>query len=206
MKIQTPDAATVDYYERNHKAYDAFSSLIDMSSQRNRFLSYIPGDGIILDLGCGSGRDLVYFLKSGFRAEGMDPSPTMAQLASQRSGVRVFTQAAEQINIVEAYNGIWASASLLHIPKSRFRSVFAKVMAALREGGCLYMSLKEGVGEVRDEGGRYYSLYQIAELEAVISQTSQAKLSEFWFSADDAGRSGTRWLNLLVCKQHNDLA
>lgn len=198
--MRKPDAATVDYYEKNHEAYDLFSSLLDMKPQRDRFLEFVPVGGNILDLGCGAGRDLLHFLSLGYVVEGADPSPAMAQLASRRTGLSISILSAEQIDAIELYDGVWACASLLHVPKSRFDSVIVRIFSALRNGGCFYMSLKEGVGELRSQDGRLFSLYEKDEVEEVLARLPGAKVVDVWFSEDVSKRFSTRWLNFLVCK------
>jgi hypothetical protein len=112
----------------------------------------------------------------------------------------ISTLSAEQVDAVELYDGIWACASLLHVPKLRFDSVIVKIFSALRKGGSFYMSLKEGVGELRSQDGRLFSLYEKDEVEEVLARLPGAKVVDVWFSEDESKRFNTRWLNFLVCK------
>lgn len=106
------------YYDQHAVTFFAQTANVDMTALHERFLSHISPDGLVLDAGCGSGRDAKAFLERGYRVAAFDASPRLAQLASEYLGqavaVHTFTEVAEQ----DCYDGIWACASLLHLSRA----------------------------------------------------------------------------------------
>lgn len=197
-----PDIATLKYYEGTCREYDRFSSSIEMSEQWKSFESMLPPGGTVLDLGCGTGRDIKHFLEAGFIVEGVEPALAMANCARSKTGARIFDLAAEQIAFVEEYDGIWACASLMHMRKSAFFYTLPKIIKSLKPGGSFYFSLKQGVGEARNDDGRLFSFYEMDEIIYLFSLISNAQIVKQWVSKDVAGRRETQWLNIIVKKQN----
>lgn len=198
MKTLIPDADTLKYYENVYEEYARFSSSIDMKEQWSAFASKLPYGSKILDLGCGTGRDIKHFLDLGFKVDGLEPSVAMATYTRLRTGVEVFDLAAEQIEFEEEYDGIWACASLMHMRKSAFAETLPKVVMALKFGGYFYFSLKRGAGEIRNEDGRLFSFYEMEEVVTFLSRIGHIQVVERWTSKDMAGRSETQWINVLI--------
>ncbi|KQM54501.1 SAM-dependent methyltransferase [Sphingomonas sp. Leaf208] len=121
------------------------------------FLDRLPPPGRVLELGCGGGGDTAAMLASGFDVVPTDGSPEMAREASSLLGRPVQVLRFEDLECEEAYDGVWASACLLHVPLADLSTVLARVHRALRPGGFFYASYKAGVGEGRDQFGRYYN-------------------------------------------------
>ena len=108
---------TLKYYDENAKSYSAewSSNFTDNFNFENPsvFISYLPAGSCVLDLGCGHGRDTVYFLEKGYKVKAIDESLEMCKLASKLTGINV-----EQINFLNRnydneFDGVFASASLL---------------------------------------------------------------------------------------------
>lgn len=94
------------YYRHNSAAYVEETVKMDMSANLDQFLSYLQDGGHILDLGCGSGRDILFFIGHGYTVMAMDPAPEFAKLASLLLNQQVITQPAQSINEIEKYDGI----------------------------------------------------------------------------------------------------
>lgn len=77
------------YYTQHAAAYAHTTRTVDMAPLYARFLPHVPAGGLILDAGCGSGRDALAFLQQGYAVEAFDASPELAQLASQHAGIPV---------------------------------------------------------------------------------------------------------------------
>jgi SAM-dependent methyltransferase len=109
------------YYTRNATQFFMDTAHVDMTAFYEQFLSTIPRGGLLLDAGCGSGRDTKEFLSRGYRVVAFDASPEIANLATQHTkhpiGVRTFLEVTEEA----IYDGIWACASLA----SRSRSLIS---------------------------------------------------------------------------------
>jgi hypothetical protein len=100
----------------------------------------------------------------------------------------------------EEFDGIWACASLLHVPAADFPSVASQLADALRLGGSWYMSFKLGAGE-RTVAGRLFVDHTAESLRTVLSDLP-VKMVEAWVSGDmRSGRIGEHWLNVLVIKR-----
>lgn len=138
---------TISYYNENAEAFCVGTRTADMSETRGRFLRYVQLGGSILDAGCGSGRDSKYFLENGYRVVAMDASEEICRLASEYLGQAVECRRFEQITEKGIYDGIWACASLLHVPYAELPETIAKLGEALVDGGVLYASFKYGRGE-----------------------------------------------------------
>lgn len=110
--------ATLDYYNTNAVLFCFDTVDVDMSALRAKFLARLPDVSLILDAGCGSGRDSRAFLAQGYRVSAFDASPELARLASELTGQLVATRTFAQVDEVACYDGIWACASLLHLPET----------------------------------------------------------------------------------------
>ena len=151
---------TLKYYDDNFKAYsdewsNNFTDNFDFEDP-DIFISYLDRDAYILDLGCGHGRDTIYFLNKGYRVKAVDGSIEMCKLASKNTGINV-----EQINFLDMnydneFDGIFASASLLHLNNNDLIIVLKKISKALKENGILLASFKYGELE-RFKGERFFN-------------------------------------------------
>ena len=133
------------------------------------FLSSIPGDGRVLDLGCGPGHWAARIRDTGRTVDAMDASPEMAQLAKDKFDLVVQTTPFEDLTAQNRYDGIWANFSLLHAPRADFPNHLARIHRALRPGGCLSIGMKIGTGEHRDHLGRFYAYYGEQELRDLLT-------------------------------------
>lgn len=127
------------------------------SRDLERFLDLLPRGGCILELGCGGGGDTAAMLVRGFNVVPTDGSPEMAREASAYLGQPVKVLMFEDLADEEAYDGVWASACLLHVPIADLPTILARIRRSLRPGGYFYASYKSGLGEGRDQFGRYYN-------------------------------------------------
>ncbi|MES3057567.1 class I SAM-dependent methyltransferase [Sphingomonas faeni] len=127
------------------------------SRDLERFLDLLPPGGRILELGCGGGGDTAAMLTQGFNVVPTDGSPEMAREASAYLGQPVKVLMFEDLADEKAYDGVWASACLLHVPIGDLPTILARIRRSLRPGGYLYASYKSGLGEGRDQFGRYYN-------------------------------------------------
>ena len=193
---------TTDYYDNNARKY--FDSTVDMDMEPlyERFLPYVPIGGTILDAGCGSGRDTKVFLRRGYVVTAMDASAEMARLASTYTGLQVHHLRFEEMEFTSAFDAIWASASLLHVPRASMHAVLERLIAALTPGGICYMSFKLGDGE-RTEEGRYFNDQTEETLTRALSRFPNISIVEMWTTQDRRpDRSDLIWLNC-ICRKKN---
>lgn len=150
------DDQTLRFYAKNAATY-ATHVTSPTGARLDAFLAKIPAGGSILELGCGNGRDAAYMLSLGFDVEASDGTPELAAEAEKRLGRKVRILRFEDLDALSAYDGIWACASLLHVPADTLVDVLARIRRALRPGGIFTASFKAGSGEGRDDFGRYYN-------------------------------------------------
>ena len=130
---------TLNYYNQNAQSFSDSTLHVDMSALYAEFLPLIPKHGHILDAGCGSARDAMYFKQQGFTVSAFDASPELAKLASNYLQQAVEVKTFQQLNCTNKYDGIWCCASLLHVPKAELPQVFLKLQNALKPNGVLYV-------------------------------------------------------------------
>jgi SAM-dependent methyltransferase len=146
----------VEYYNENATSFFEGSVIADMSCERDRFISFLPKNGKVLDAGCGSGRDTKAFLEKGFDVTAFDASIEMCRLASAHTGIEVKNMRFEDMPYQDEFDGIWASATLLHVPMDQLPVIMKKMNTALKDGGVIYASFKYGDG-TKMRGERIFS-------------------------------------------------
>ena len=192
---------TVGYYNRNAARYVADTAEADLSALRERFLADIPAGGFILDAGCGSGRDSLAFLRRGYRVRAFDAAAEVARIASERIGHPVQVQRFEELDERAAYDGIWACASLLHLPTAELPNALQRLWAALKPDGVLYLSLKHGDGERIDAEGRHFTDATEARLRDWLTALHEIAAINCWLTRDERPDRAETWLNALVRRQ-----
>lgn len=190
--------ASKQFYENHASDYFDQTVMADMSPLYIHFLARIPPGGRILDVGCGSGRDLLAFVKRGFRAEGIDSSETLARMAASYSGTSVKVGDFTQADLDGLYDGIWACASLLHVERDVLFSTLQNLKNALVPGGTIFASVREGSGEKVGNDGRIYTLYGLDELKNELSRVG-LRVDSSWRTQDVVhNRGGLTWINVLA--------
>lgn len=192
---------TINYYDRNAEEFFRETVAIDMSTIYEPFLKQIPAGGKVLDVGCGSGRDSLYFLQKGFDVAAFDASAEMVCKATELSKLNVLQMSFEEMDWTEDFDGIWACASLLHLSKNELGNIFEKLLNALKAGGILYASFKQGTGEAV-ENGRLFSYYAVDELRNILKRVGSNEIEKCWKN-NDARRVKQKqtWINLLIRKE-----
>lgn len=191
---------TLEYYEENSQTFVASTLSVNMSGFYSEFLSLVQPGGHILDLGCGSGRDSREFIKRGFRVTAIDGSPTLCQLAEQVIGQPVLHLQFQDLFYQGEFDGIWACASLLHLPLEQIPDILKKIVVALKPNGVLYLSFKYGHFEgVR--GSRYYTDLDESTLSALITSSGGLRIVKTWLTNDARPESNDRWINMICTNQ-----
>ena len=190
---------TIDYYNQNAEAFVQGTLYADMHEHYNRFLPYLPEQARILDLGCGSGRDTLFFLKQGYSVVPVDGSMEVCKEAERILGFDVRCLRFEDLDYHNEFDGIWACASLLHVPKADIMTVMNKVAEALKPNGVLYASFKYGSGE-GIKGERFFNYYKEDFIDSVLPGAGFI-CKEYWVSNDvRPDRQEEKWLNLIAIK------
>lgn len=159
------DAATLAFYASEAPDYAA-SNLGGVGRHLDPFLERLPPGALVLELGCGSGRDAAHMEALGFRVEPTDGVPEMAAQAEAQLGRPVRVMRFDELDADGQYDGVVAAYSLLHVPRAGLPAVLARVWRAMKPGGWHVATYKTAGGEGRDRLGRYYNYPSEAELRA----------------------------------------
>ena len=193
------DDRTIKFYDQYAEEFFKATVNADVSGLYERFLQYIPEEGHILDLGCGSGRDSKNFIDRGYKVESVDGSSEMCRLASDYIGQKVRCCRFDDIDYRDEFDGIWACSSLLHVRKEEMKKLLPQLAAALKCGGVLYASFKNG-NEEKIEGGRFYSHYTLDELRELAEAEAGMRLQELFLSEDVCPGRTRQWINIILKK------
>lgn len=135
----------------------------------------------ILDFGCGPGRDLAAFRALGHAPTGLEGSPALAAMARDHSDCEVWEQDFLSLNLPSgAFDGIFANASLFHVPRAKLPTVLGQLRAALRRDGVLFASNPRGNNEEGWNGGRYGAYHDLEAWRAFLTQVGFLELEHYY--------------------------
>ena len=192
---------TLDYYNKNSEEYFNSTLNVDMTNTYKEFLKLVPEGGKILDLGCGSGRDSMNFMKLGYEVTAVDGSKELAKKASVLLGKEVIVSTFEELELKEKFHGIWACASLLHIKREDLKTVLNNLYNNLEDNGVFYMSFKYGEKEYVDDKNRYFNCFTDESIISFINENTKYNILGLYITEDKLGRvNEVKWLNV-ICKR-----
>lgn len=190
---------TLNYYNSHSEELYEYTKDIGMEEHWTVFTNLLAENASILDLGCGSGRDSAYFLSMGFDVTALDGSENMCNLASIHIGQEVLHMEFVDIDFNEVFDGIWANASLHHVPSNEIDMILDKVIKSLKKDGVIYMSFHYGEGEGL-QSERYYTNYRTRTLKELISRFENLELIDIRKSQDIILDRDVKWIYALVRK------
>ena len=190
---------TLNYYNINAKDFIQGTLNVDMTELRTKFLSYLSPCAHILDAGCGSGRDSLAFKEAGYTVTAIDGSKEMCKQTATLLGQPVRTLIFQELEDVALYDGIWACATLLHVPEDEMVDVFTRLSRALKEEGILYASFKYGDFE-GERNGRYFTDYTEKRFAVLLEQFPEFVQVEQFITVDQRPDREERWLNVILRK------
>lgn len=172
MSVQAPtdlDAMvieTIRHYHTNAEGYWAGTRHHDVSQNRDALLRHIPAEPPfrILDLGCGPGRDLRAFRELGHECVGLDAAREICEMAREWSGCEVWEQDFLTLALPErSFDGVFANASLFHVPTRDIQRVLSDISRTLKTGGVLLTSNPRGQNQEGWQVDRYGVFYDLDE-------------------------------------------
>ena len=186
-----------DFYEENAASYYESTARVDSGTFLHPMLEYLNKGATVLDVGCGSGRDLLWLKNSGFVPTGLEKAKSLAKLANSHSQCPVlvgdfFTFEFEKYG----FDAVTLIGSLVHIEASELKTILLRVLMSLKPGGILFISLKEGIGKEILEDGREFQLWQKDELDKIFLELDLSVLKHELKVSNI--RKGDQWLGYFL--------
>lgn len=204
---------TLAFYNRNAKLFINQTVGVDMYQLYQPFIEKLPvrlpSQQNILDLGCGSGRDSMYFAKLGFNVTAIDGSRELIDLAkssaqqcmSYQDTIEWYCSTFQDIvqkNWQCQFTAIWACASLLHVPYKELPELVDSLLTTLIDEGTFYASFKYGNNE-RVDNGRFFCDMNEDRWEALKQKITYEFRDETWLTIDQrADRNNESWFNIMI--------
>jgi SAM-dependent methyltransferase len=169
-----------DYYQKNYAVYHEKTFFIDPSSFLEPMEKLLSPGCRILDIGCGSGRDMLWFKNRGFKIIGLERASGLAELARNNTGCRVIESDFQSYEFSKLKtDAVLLIAALVHVPHDKIRAVFKRVTSGLKNGGKVLTTLKQGEGIDSDENGRVFYQWQDQDLRQVFDELDFAVIVYF---------------------------
>lgn len=189
----------MSYYSEHSDEYIDNTINIDMREFYPMILKHISVGGSILDVGFGSGRDSIYFKKHGYTVYAIDPCEEFVEHLKKYDLKHVFQKSVLEIDYVDKFDAVWASASLLHLNKDEMKEALIKLRNAVKTNGIIFVSFKYGTFEGLDELGRYVKYINDETLLDILSGTN------LYFKdkrlVDDKTRKDLKWIDIVLKKE-----
>ena len=191
---------TLSYYNTNTSSFVESTQSVQMTEAWSRFTAKLLPSSLILDFGCGSGRDTKYFLEHGYQVEAIDGSEELCKVASTYTGITVKKQLFNELSEVQKYDAVWACSSILHASSDELVIIMRKIWTALKDNGVFYTSFKYGTFE-GERNGRYFSDMTEESLSSLLTKVTGFNIEEQWITSDvRPGREEEKWLNVILRK------
>jgi len=197
--MSTKFSQNIDFYQNNADEFFNGTVNVDMTNLYQYFIKNIKPNGLILDAGCGSGRDTKAFLEMGYQVDAFDASSELVTLATNYAGINIKLAVFEDINDIEKFDAIWCCASLLHIPEIELPSTLNKLALALKKGAQWYVSFKYGDSQ-REKDGRLFTDMNEDRLNQFIACIPSVEIESMWITKDNRPDKSEKWFNAILVK------
>jgi SAM-dependent methyltransferase len=174
---------TLDHYNQQAEQFWQGTRDHDVSQNIAALLKYIeaPAPHTILDFGCGPGRDLKTFADLGHHPIGLDGAERFANMARAHSGCEVWHQSFLELDLPsEHFDGVFANASLFHVPGQELPRVLMQLQATLKPGGVLFSSNPRGQGQEGWNSGRYGTYHDLPAWREYMTAAGLAELTHYY--------------------------
>lgn len=195
------ETITLDHYNTNASSFWEGTKDHDVTQNYEAFLRHFPAAKSldILDFGCGPGRDLSYFASIGHRPVGLDGSRDFCRMARANTGCEVLHQQFLSLALTDhGFDGIFANASLFHVPAQELPRVLRELHSALRPGGILFSSNPRGNSE--GWSGQRYGHFMEFETSKAYLETAGFTVLDHYYRPAGAPRSAQPWLAIVSQK------
>lgn len=181
--LERIESLTLAHYDGQAEDFWAATRSHDVSQNIAALLAHIevPPPWTLLDFGCGPGRDLRTFSQLGHVAIGLEGAPQFAEMARAYSGCEVWRQNFLSLDLPAArFDGIFANASLFHVPHQELPRVLGELRASLKPGGVLFSSNPRGEGQEGWRGERYGAFHDLAGWRALMTSAGFVELAYYY--------------------------
>lgn len=189
------DARTLAFYDAEAHAYAAQSK---EAGRLRDFIAALSTDARVLDLGCGAGADSAALRSAGFGVVSVDASAGLAAEAKRLWDIDVRVLEFGQLDYADAFDGVWASASLHHAPTETLPDIFARIRRAMRAGGHFHATLKAGGGDRRDALGRFFCAMDEEALATLAADWRDVRIERHEGSGYDGVTTPWLWLRAVA--------
>lgn len=175
--------STIGHYDDHADSFWEGTRDHDVTQNLDALLSAIgrPAPLQILDLGCGPGRDLLALQALGHAPTGLDGSARFCRMARRRAGCHVLHQDFLSLRLPEsAFDGVFANASLFHVPGQALPGVLQQLYASLRPGGVLFSSVPRGPGIEGYNGTRYGFYHELEGWRGLLEAAGFAYIDHYY--------------------------
>lgn len=191
---------SIEYYQQNASSFFEGTVNVDMTNIYQHFTQHLSDDALILDAGCGSGRDTKAFIDMGYQVDAFDASSKLAELASAYTNTNIKVSTFDQVTDDNKYDGIWCCASLLHVPKQDLLQTMRQLAKALKPNGVMYVSFKYGIDQ-REKDGRLFTDIDENGLKQLLCKVDNIFLIHQWITEDNRPSRNEKWLNATLLKK-----
>jgi SAM-dependent methyltransferase len=174
---------TLRHYNDRAESFEEGTRDHDVSQNISALLGSIEGPApfTILDFGCGPGRDLVALQRMGHEAIGLDGAERFVQMARAASGSEVLHQDFLALDLPPGrFHGIFANASLFHVPTQELPRILRELHGALRPRGVLFCSNPRGEGQEEWHGDRYGAYHDLESWHGFLTGAGFEELSHYY--------------------------
>ena len=196
------ESLTLGHYNQHAESYWQGTQDHDVSQNYAAFLKPLPQTGAldILDFGCGPGRDVYYFKSLGHRVTGLDGSAEFCRMARTYSGCQILQQNFLSLDLpAHGFDGIFANASLFHVPSRELPRVLAELHAALKPAGILFISNPRGEGE--GWSGQRYGHYMQIDASRQFLADAGFEILDYYYRPAGLPLHQQPWLAITTVKQ-----
>jgi SAM-dependent methyltransferase len=187
---------TLGHYDQHAESFWRGTKEHDVSQNRSALLQHLRGvpPFRILDFGCGPGRDLKYFNDLGHEAIGLEGARNFVEHARSYSGCEVWQQDFLNLNLpARFFDGIFANASLFHVPSQELPRVLSELWTALKNEGVLFSSNPRGENQEGWSGERYGVYYDWQRWKELLTAAGFAEITHY-YRPEGLAREQQPWL------------
>ncbi len=118
--------------------------------------------------------------------------------AETYSGAKVVCADVCEWQPAKKYDGVWANASLLHLPANEIEKFVLRLPLILKNGGVAFISIKSGIADGYDDKGRFFTNFTEEMMRGILAKSDSLDLIDCWRTSDELRRGGFEWVNFLI--------